>query len=146
MTQSHSQFVPELLPARRLHIGYLAAMKRSPQQPEDLNRRTTDTIRVVFALIFGFVSSIAVFPRASAQMIVPVDRTLRPPDRFEFSGQWNCADGVSIAYLEVEESDIVLPEGRHFICRNPGRRFVKVKMASTVTILSDMTGTRGSSS
>jgi hypothetical protein len=35
-------------------------------------------------------------------MIVPVDRTLRPPDGFDFSGQWNCADGVSIAYLEVE--------------------------------------------
>jgi hypothetical protein len=33
MTQNHSQCVSELLPARRLHIVYLAATKRSPQQP-----------------------------------------------------------------------------------------------------------------
>ena len=43
----------------------------------------------------------AVFLRASAQMIVPVDRTLHPPEGFDFGGQWNCGDGVSIAPLEV---------------------------------------------
>jgi hypothetical protein len=34
-------------------------------------------------------------------MIVPVDRTLHPPEGFDFGGQWNCGDGASIAHLEV---------------------------------------------
>jgi hypothetical protein len=101
MMQTHSQFVSELLPARRLDIGYVTTMSGSPQQPDDLKRRTIAKIRTVFAIAVGFASLIAVFPRANAQMIVPVDRRLHPPDGFEFSGQWNCVDGVSIAHLEV---------------------------------------------
>jgi hypothetical protein len=101
MMQTHSQFVSELLPARRLDIGYVTTMSGSPQQPDDLKRRTIAKIRTASAIAVGFASLIAVFPRANAQMIVPVDRRLHPPDGFEFSGQWNCVDGVSIAHLEV---------------------------------------------
>ena len=101
MQQTHSQFVSELLPPRRLDIGYVTTMSGSPQQPDDQKRRTTAKIRTAFAIAVGFAGLIAVFPRASAQMIVPVDRRLHPPDGFEFSGQWNCVDGVSIAHLEV---------------------------------------------
>jgi hypothetical protein len=39
--------------------------------------------------------------RATAQLIVPVDRRLHPPQGLDFSGQWNCGAGASIAYLEV---------------------------------------------
>jgi len=102
MTRNHSQFVSEVRPARRLHVGYPAATNRSPQRPDDLNRRIIDKIRIVFATILGFASLIAVSPGASAQMIVPADRTLHAPDGFDFSGQWNCGEGVSIAHLEVE--------------------------------------------
>ena len=35
-------------------------------------------------------------------MIIPVDRKLHPPQRFNFSGQWTCGAGTSIAHLEVE--------------------------------------------
>jgi hypothetical protein len=35
-------------------------------------------------------------------MIVPADRTLHPPEGFDFGGQWNCGDGAAIAHLEVE--------------------------------------------
>ena len=45
-----------------------------------------EKIRTAFAIVIGFASLIAVFPRASAQMIVPADRTLRPPEGFDFSG------------------------------------------------------------
>jgi hypothetical protein len=102
MTRSHSQFVSELLPARRLDNGYLTAVNENPQQPDELKRRTTDKIRTVFATILGIACLIASFPRASAQMIVPADRRMHPPKGFDFSGQWNCRDGVSIAHLEVE--------------------------------------------
>lgn len=61
-----------------------------------------EKIRTGFAIIIGFASLIAAFAGASAQMIVPADRTLHPPDGFDFSGQWNCGDGVSIAHLEVK--------------------------------------------
>ena len=54
--------------------------EQEPTRPDDLNRRAIDKIRIVFATILGFASLIAVFPRANAQMIVPADRTLRPPD------------------------------------------------------------------
>jgi hypothetical protein len=77
-------------------------MSGSPQQPDDLKRRTTAKIRTAFAIAVGCAGLIAAFPRASAQLIVPVDRNLHPPDGLEFSGQWNCVDGVSIAHLEVE--------------------------------------------
>ena len=43
----------------------------------------------------------AVFPKARAQMIIPVDRRLLPPEGLDFSGQWNCGTGASIAHLEV---------------------------------------------
>ena len=102
MTRNHSQFASEVPPARRLHGGYPAATNRSPQRPDDLNRRIIDKIRIVFATILGFAMLIALFPGASAQMIVPVDRTLHPPEGFDFGGRWNCGDGVSIAHLEVE--------------------------------------------
>ena len=61
-----------------------------------------EKIRTAFTIVIGFASLIAVFPRASAQLIVPADRTLRPPEGFDFSGRWNCQDGASIAHLEVE--------------------------------------------
>jgi hypothetical protein len=87
---------------RRLHAGYLAATNNSSQRPNDLSRRTLDKLRIVFAIILGFASLMAVFLRASAQMIVPADRTLHPPNGLDFSGQWLCGDGVSIAHLDVE--------------------------------------------
>jgi hypothetical protein len=102
MTQSYPQFVPEPLAARHTHVGNLAATKRSSQQADDLKRRTTAPIRTAFAIAVGFAGLMAVFPRASAQMIVPVDRTLHPPQGFDFSGEWNCGDGASTAHLEVE--------------------------------------------
>jgi len=58
--------------------------------------------RTAFTIVIGFASLIAVFPGASAQIIVPADRTLRPPEGFDFSGRWNCQDGASIAHLAVE--------------------------------------------
>ena len=61
-----------------------------------------EKIRTAFTIVIGFASLIAVFPGASAQLIVPADRTLRPPEGFDFSGRWNCQDGASIAHLEVE--------------------------------------------
>ena len=100
MTRNHSQFVSELLPARRLHTGHLTAMNRSPQRPDELIRKIINKIRIVFATILGFVGLMAVFLRASAQMIVPVDRTLHPPEGFDFGGQWKCGDGVSIAQFQ----------------------------------------------
>jgi hypothetical protein len=99
MTPNHSQFVFTVRPARRLHAGHLTATNKSPQQPDDLNRRTTNTIPVVFAVILAFASLMALLLGANAQMIVPVDRTLHAPDGFDFSGQWNCAEGASIAHL-----------------------------------------------
>jgi hypothetical protein len=83
-------------------LTHLTATNKSSQQPDDLNRRTIDKIRIVFAITVGLATLMAVFPKASAQIIVPVDRTLHPPEGFDFGGQWNCADGVSIAHLEVE--------------------------------------------
>ena len=70
-------------------------------QPDDLKCRTARKIRTAFALLVGFAGLTAVLPRARAQMIVPVDRRLHPPQGFDFSGQWNCGAGASIAYLEV---------------------------------------------
>jgi hypothetical protein len=102
MTQSYPQFVSEPLAARHAHAGNLAATKRSSQQADDLKRRTTAQIRTAFAIAVGFAGLMAGFPRASAQMIVPVDRTLHPPQGFDFSGEWNCGDGASTAHLEVE--------------------------------------------
>jgi hypothetical protein len=102
MARNESQVVPELLPTRHLHVSYPATTSRSPQQSDDPNMRTSDKIRTVFATILGIVSLIGVFPRASAQMIVPADRRLHPPEGFDFSGQWNCEDGVSVAHLEVK--------------------------------------------
>jgi hypothetical protein len=105
MMRNHSQFVFTVRPACRLHAGHLTATNKSPQQPDDLKSRTIDTIPVVFAIILGFASLIGVSPRASAQMIVPVDRTLHPPEGFDFGGHWNCRDGSSIAHLEVGNRD-----------------------------------------
>jgi hypothetical protein len=102
MTRSHSQFVPELLPGRRLDKDYLTTMNGRSQPPGDRQRGMTDKIRTAFVTILGIISLIAVFPRASAQVIVPADRRLHPPEGFDFSGQWNCRDGVSIAHLEVK--------------------------------------------
>lgn len=70
-------------------------------QPDDLKWRTVRKIRTAFAILVGIAGLIAVFPRARAQMIVPVDRRLHPPQGFDFSGQWICGEGASIAYLEV---------------------------------------------
>jgi hypothetical protein len=58
-------------------------------------------IRTAFGILVGFAGLVAVFPRARAQMIVPVDRRLHPPQEFHLSGQWNCGAGASIAYIEV---------------------------------------------
>ena len=71
-------------------------------QSDDLKWRTAQKIRTAFAILVGFAGLIAVFPGAMAQMIVPVDRRLHPPQGFDFSGQWNCGAGVSVAHLEVE--------------------------------------------
>src|SRR3984885_10741878 len=70
-------------------------------QPDDLKWRTTRKIRTAFGIFLGFAGLIAVFPRARAQMIVPVDRRLHPPQGFHFSGQWKCGAGASIASIEV---------------------------------------------
>jgi hypothetical protein len=70
-------------------------------QPDDLKLRAARKIRTAFAILVGFAGLIAAFPRARAQMIVPVDRRLHPPHGFDFSGQWSCGAGTSIAYLEV---------------------------------------------
>jgi hypothetical protein len=79
------------------HFGYIEQGGASLYQA--LSQKA---IRTAFAIAVGFASLMAVFPRARAQMIVPVDRTLHPPDGFDFSGQWNCGDGVSIAHVDVE--------------------------------------------
>jgi hypothetical protein len=105
MTQNQSQFVTKIRPARLLHIGHSATPKRNPQQPDDLKRRTPGKIHTAFVLLVGFASLMAVFPRTSAQMIVPVDRRLPPPEGFDFRGHWNCGDGSSIAHLEVGNRD-----------------------------------------
>ncbi len=70
-------------------------------QPDDLKWRTAQKIRAAFAVLVGFAGLIAVLPTARAQMIIPVDRRLHPPQGLEFGGQWNCGAGASIAYLEV---------------------------------------------
>jgi hypothetical protein len=70
-------------------------------QPDDLKWRTTRKIRTAFGILVGFAGLIAVFPRARAQMIVPVDRRSHPPQGFHFSGQWKCGAGASLAYIEV---------------------------------------------
>jgi hypothetical protein len=70
-------------------------------QPDDLKWRTTPEVRTAFGILAGLAGFIAVFPRARAQMIVPVDRRLHPPQGFHFSGQWKCGAGASIAYIEV---------------------------------------------
>ena len=105
MTQNPSHFVTEIRPARHFHIGYSATTKRNPQQPDDLKRRTPGKIHTALAILVGFASLIVVFPRTSAQMIVPVDRRLLPPEGFDFGGHWNCGDGSSIAHLEVGNRD-----------------------------------------
>jgi hypothetical protein len=69
-------------------------------QPDDLKWRTTRKIRTAFGILLGFAGLIAVSPRTSAQMIVPVDRRLHPPQGLHFSGQWKCGAGASIAYIE----------------------------------------------
>ena len=53
MTRNYSQFVFELLPARRLHTGHPTAMNRSPQRPDELIRRIINKIRIVFATTLG---------------------------------------------------------------------------------------------
>jgi hypothetical protein len=70
-------------------------------QPDDLKWRTAWKIRTAFGILVGFAGLMAAFPRARAQMIIPVDRRLHPPQGLDFSGQWNCGAGASIAYLEV---------------------------------------------
>lgn len=69
--------------------------------PDDLKGRTARKIRIGFAILVGFAGLIAVFPRAGAQMIIPVDRRLHPPQGLDFNGQWTCGAGASIAHLEV---------------------------------------------
>ena len=70
-------------------------------QPDDLKSRRARKIRTAFAILVGFAGLMAVFPKARAQMIIPVDRRLLPPEGLDFSGQWNCGTGASIAHLEV---------------------------------------------
>jgi hypothetical protein len=70
-------------------------------QPDDLKTRRAQKIRTAFAILVGFAGLMAVFPKARAQMIIPVDRRLLPPEGLDFSGQWNCGTGASIAHLEV---------------------------------------------
>ena len=74
-------------------------------QPDGLKGRTARKIRTTFAILVGFVGLMAVLSKARSQMIVPVDRTLQPPQGFDFSGQWTCGAGASIAYLEVENQN-----------------------------------------
>jgi hypothetical protein len=105
MTRKHSQFVSTIHPARHLHVSCLAAPNRGLKGPDDLNTRTIVKICILFATILGSASLIAVFPRASAQMIVPADRTLHAPDRFDFNGQWNCGEGASTAHLKVDNGN-----------------------------------------
>jgi hypothetical protein len=105
MTQNQSQFVTEIRPARHLHIGYPATTNRSPQQPDDLKRRTPGKIHTAFAILVVFAGLVVVFPRTSAQMIIPVDRRMHPPEGLSFGGHWNCGDGSSIAHLEVGNRD-----------------------------------------
>jgi hypothetical protein len=95
MTQNQPQFVTEIRPAGHLRIGYPATTERSPQKPDDLKRRKPGKTHTAFAILLGF-ASLTVFPRTSAQMIVPVDRRLHPPEGFDFGGHWNCGDGSSI--------------------------------------------------
>jgi len=70
-------------------------------QTDDLKWRTAWKIRTAFGILVGFAGLMAAFPRARAQMIIPMDRRLHPPQGLDFSGQWNCGAGASIAYLEV---------------------------------------------
>jgi hypothetical protein len=74
-------------------------------QPDDLKWRAARKIRTAFAILIGFAGLMAVFPRARAQLIVPVDRRLHPPQGLDFSGQWSCGDGDSIAHLDVKNRD-----------------------------------------
>jgi hypothetical protein len=74
-------------------------------RPDDLKWRTAQKIRTAVAILVGFAGLIAVFPKAKAQLIVPADRRLPPPQGFDFSGQWNCGDGASIAHLEIENQN-----------------------------------------
>ena len=70
-------------------------------QPDNLKWRTTRKSRTAFGILVGFAGFVAVFPRARAQMIVPGDRRLHPPQGFHLSGEWKCGAGASIAYIEV---------------------------------------------
>ena len=70
-------------------------------QPDGLKWRTAGKIRIAFAILVGFAGLMAGLSKARAQMIIPEDRTLHPPQGFDFRGQWTCGAGASIAYLEV---------------------------------------------
>jgi len=74
-------------------------------QPDDLKWRTAWKLRTAFGILVGLAGLMGVFPRARAQLIVPVDRRLHPPQGLDFSGQWSCGDGDSIAHLDVKNRD-----------------------------------------
>jgi len=105
MTQNQSQFVTEIRPARHLHTGYPATTKQEPAATRLSERRTSGKILTAFVILVGFATLIVVFPRTGAQMIVPVDRRLHPPEGFDFGGHWNCGGDSSIAHLEVGNRD-----------------------------------------
>ena len=76
---------------------------RPPRPPRlrRIARRYCEYIRCGTATVLCGAHPKAGQPDARAQMIVPVDRRLHPPQGFHFSGQWKCGAGASIAYIEV---------------------------------------------
>ena len=62
-------------------------------------------IRITLALVTVMAGFLAVVERASAQLIIPIDQRLPPPQGFDFKGRWNCGDGISTAYLSVGSYD-----------------------------------------
>ena len=70
--------------------------------------------------MLGLDDLIAVFSRASAQMIVPADRTLHVPDMgWTLAGNGIAENGASIAHLKVEYLYRRLPETHYFVYRGP---------------------------
>jgi hypothetical protein len=91
-TQNHTCFLTEIPPACRVLVGYLATTNKSRSNPvlgTENNAEDPHSIRNRYRI-------------CQPDNRVPADRTLYPPDGIDFSGQWNCGDGASIAHLEVE--------------------------------------------
>ena len=58
-------------------------------------------IRITLALVMVMAGFLPVVARANAQLIIPIDQRLPPPQGFDFEGRWNCGVGISMAYLSV---------------------------------------------